>query len=540
VSAGSERAVDRAQLRALLGAYLRLSLRARGMTFGSAGAQRGARGFWMVGFGYAMAGAAMSVLAVDHPDVFTFAVMIHTGTLLMALSVTGVIAGDVLFSPAEPEVLGFRPVSPATLLLAKSLNLAGVAAAVALIFNLAPTFMGLAASGARPWFPLVHLLSTVLLALFAAAAQVFLYALLARLVERERLERVAALTQIALSVGLILVWQLVPRLAERASGLRLERFFARLAPLPAAWFAAFDAALGGAQREPRMLALAAAGCAITGVLGWTAVRRLAPGLGEAMAAVRVARVRPARPAALRTHRGRDLAALLGPWLRDPVERGAFRLTATYLRRDREVMTRLFPGFGPVLAIMIIAALQQGTMSEFYLGMAAVMFALESPTALGILQLSSQHAAAEVFAMAPLRDPAAVFHGVRKAVFVCLMLPMGAVLGLACLLVFRERALALAGTLPVLALVPVIELLPAAREGYLPLSRDPQRGLQSGRTTGTLLLSFLILLPASVAGPLAQRFHLLPALLAAEVAGVLVVRTFLLRRVRASGRILPAD
>jgi hypothetical protein len=537
VSGAGAREVDRGQLRALLVAYLRLSLRARGALFGRAAESR-RRGFWMMGLGYLALGAVMGVVALDHPDVFTFAVLIHTGTLFMTLSVIGIVAGDVLFGAAEPDVLAFRPVSPATLLLAKSLNLAAVAVGVALLFNLFPMVLGLACRGARPWFPVVHALSSVLLALFAAAAQVFLYALLARRFARERLERAAAWAQVAASAAIALLSQILPRMAEGVGGLHLARSLAWLAPLPMAWFAALDAALGGARAEPRMLALAVGGCALTALAGWAAVRRLSPGLGEAMSAPREAVTLRHRPR--RRWGAAALDPLLDAWLPDPVERGTFRVTAVYLRRDHEVLTRLYPLVAPIAALLLIAGLQRAELRPLYLAMTSFFFVTIPVTAVETLEVSSQYAAAELFRVAPLGDTAALFHGVRKAVFALLTLPAAGALALLVAGVARGDPAALLPSLPILLLLPVVDLLPALRAGYVPFALDPQRGLQATRSTGVLFAALAIAAPVIAAGVWARRLGVFPAMLAVEAVVVVVTRFLLLRRIREVSRVEPLE
>jgi ABC-2 type transport system permease protein len=536
----------RRQLAALLRAYFLMSVRARGISQRRVSGR--SRGLWAVGFGYALAGVAMGVIALGHPDVFTFATLVHGGTLLMALSITGVIAGDVLFNREEAEVIGFRPVPPGQLLMAKAINLAAVAALFGLVFNLAPSLLGLQATGARPWFPLAHVAVSVLVATFAAAVQVFLYGLLARWVSRERLERAAAVAQGVLSVGMILAWQIMPRLTERVGGLHLADALPGLGLAPPAWFGALEALLAGAGDARALAVPAAAGVAMTALLGWLAVRRLAPDLEAPMAGARVTarreahagRAAPADAGARRPRRERPMPGLLRAWLRDPVERGAFRLALAYLRRDRELLMRLLPAISPALAMVLVATLQHGAGAHVPLLMGAVWLALTPITVLGLLEISSHSAAAEVFRVAPLASPAALFHGARKAVMLVVVLPTCLVTALLALAVLRASGPLLIGLVPVLLLMPIVELFPALWGRWLPLARDPQRGLEAGGRGGRLLLSFGLLMPVAFIAELPLSLAVLGTIIAIELVAVAGVRALLLRRVRALARIEAED
>src|SRR5262249_54454398 len=123
-------------------------------------------------------------------------------------------SSQLLFSPDEHDILGHRPIGPRTLLLARSLSLLGLTLLMALSLNLLPMFFGLWIAGSPPWFPLAHLITIVMLSAFCAAAVVFVYVLLARLIGRERFDSFASWMQLAVSVTFILGYQIIPRLIE--------------------------------------------------------------------------------------------------------------------------------------------------------------------------------------------------------------------------------------------------------------------------------------------------------------------------------------
>src|SRR5437879_12093622 len=76
-----------------------------------------------------------------------------------------------------------------------------------------------------------------------------------------------------------------------------------------------------------------------------AVARLAPGYAGALAQLGEAPTRRARRGRPSPAAERAPGRLARWWLRDPAERAAFKLTAVYLRPDRETKARLYPSLG---------------------------------------------------------------------------------------------------------------------------------------------------------------------------------------------------
>ena len=65
-------------------------------------------------------------------------------------------------------------------------------------FEPVPTFFGLAALGARPWFPLVHTISIAMLCVFCAAAVVCTYGLVIKFLDRGEVDNFAAWSQVGM------------------------------------------------------------------------------------------------------------------------------------------------------------------------------------------------------------------------------------------------------------------------------------------------------------------------------------------------------
>src|SRR5436190_17521431 len=190
--------IDRVQLRALLKCYWRLSTRGRvARAMGRGGKPRS---LIFVLVMYLIVGFMTSMMAFSHIDLFTFTIIVHAMTFfVVGMAVTSE-SGDILFNANESDVLVHRPIHPRTLLLAKTINLVVFTLVLATALNLFPTFFGLAISGARPWFPVVHFLSMIVLCVFCASAVVCVYGIVIKFLDREKFDNFAAWSQVAMSV----------------------------------------------------------------------------------------------------------------------------------------------------------------------------------------------------------------------------------------------------------------------------------------------------------------------------------------------------
>ena len=435
-------------------------------------------------------------------DVFTYTILVHSMTFFVVGMALTAESGDILFNANESDVLVHRPIHPRTLLLAKSINLIAFALILAGALNLFPTFFGLAASGAQPWFPLVHVVSTVLLCVFCAAAVVCTYGLVIRFLDREKFDNFAAWSQVGMSILFIAGYQIVPRLLQRFAGLTLAPYARYLFPLPSAWFAGLDSSIAGGQPISAALMLAIFGLLVTSALAYIAIGKLAPSYGEGLTKLSETRSRTLKPVKARSRSRSIRNPILRWWLRDPIERWAFRLAAAYMRRDRDIKLRLYPSLTIFLIFPLISLLDRnrGGFSAFAPLMTVWMLGMMPLQALQTLQMSQHYVAADIFAIAPLASAASVFHGVRKATIYYLLLPA------ACLAAILIAYLAPGGrqgfvlALPGLVAIPVLSLIPAVMEEYLPLSRPAARGDQSSRN---MMLMFLTML--AMAGVLAVSF-----------------------------------
>jgi ABC-2 type transport system permease protein len=528
--ASRPRLIDGPQLRALLRCYWRLST--RGKLAGSMRRRQSGkpRGLLFIAAMYMLVGLTTSFSVFAHMNVFTYAMILHSMTfLVVGMAITSE-SGDILFSANESDVLLHRPIHSRTLLLAKGLNLIGLALFLAGSLNFFPTFFGLAAPGAQWWFPLTHIASITLLSIFCCSAVVCTYGLIVRFLDREKFDNFAAWTQVAMSFLFVGGYQLVPRLMQHFGGLNLENS-PFLLPLPPAWFAAVDA-VGNVQPAQHFIWwLVVIGFAATGALTYSAIGKLAPSYGEALARLGEARQRTAKskPATQRTNQSRH--SFFRWWMPDPIERASFHLAAAYMRRDREIKLRLYPSLGSFLVFPLMGLLDRRTGASPFIPLLTVWMLGQLPIiAMETLRTSSQAAAADIFATAPLESGAPVFLGVRKATIFYLMVPALCIAtGLLGLVNHSRSALFLA--LPGLVAIPIVSLLPACVDTYLPLSRSPQVGTQSAKNTTLMFGTMLTMGILAGISYVASEENFLPILLLVETAIVVTLYWILKRHIQ---------
>ncbi len=526
-------APDPVQVKAILRATLRRAMRG-GMMASRSGKPRGLIFLLVM---YAVLGLVIGLLAFNHPDVFSFSLLIWSFTFLTAGMTMVSESSTLLFDPRENDILGHRPIHPRTLLLAKSLGLILLSLLLGLAVNLVPMFTGLVTTGARPWFPLAHLVSLAVIVFFTAAVVVFVYGLLARVVSRRTFDTVASWSQVGVTVLLIVSYQMVPRLMDRAQGFHLDAAHPALLLLPPTWFAALTQVMMGSELSARMLAMASVAVLATPLLGWAALRHLAGDYARQVAALGETPVEAKPPAhAAARAAGVRGGGLLRFWLRDPVERGAFRLAAAYMARDRDVRMRLYPQLAGFLVLVLIATLDRKTGARYGSILCLYVAGTLPASAMMTLKMSPQYAAADLFRYAPIAGTAAIFHGVRKAILVFLVAPCLLASGTAIWLVQTDHHTLLV-TLPALMALPTLSLVNGLAGDYLPLSLAPISGRQGAINVGIMLIGGVWLAVFSVLAILGDRYGWFWELIGLEAAALALIHPLLLRgiRVRALSR-----
>jgi hypothetical protein len=373
--------------------------------------------------GYAFVGMIVTLLFIHQP-VFALSLYLHAMTLVFLGMFLAASSGEVLFNKEEADILLHRPVTPQALLWAKIGVLVRVSLWLAGAFNLAGFFVGVGASDGGWLYPVAHVISTVLEALFCAGSVVLVYQLCLRWFGRERLDGLMTMAQVVVAITAVAAGQ-IPQLMGRFNGkfsFNFHSWWVYL--LPPAWFAGLDDLIAG-SRSGASAILAVAGLIATAAVLWLAFEKLArdyekglQSMGETTA--------PKIPAGAR-RRWLDILANRPPlrwWLRDPVSRASFLLVAAYLFRDRDVKLRVYPGLAPMLVwpvIMLVqvhGASQQGGFSGFSgygIAFSGIFIGIIPLLALDLLRYSQHWQAADLFLVAPIRGPGPLCHGARRAV-----------------------------------------------------------------------------------------------------------------------------
>jgi ABC-2 type transport system permease protein len=421
---------------------------------------------------------------------FSVAVYLHAMTFVFLGMFVASSAGEILFNKEEADILLHRPIAPRALLWAKVRVLVEISLWLAGALNLAGFLVGAMAPDSGWRFVIVHAISTALEALFCTGCVVMVYQLCLRWFGRERLDGLMTAAQIVVAMAIVLSGQLLPRFVMRANAVAdLNGASWWIGVLPPAWFAGFDDVLAGAMR-PSSWWLAALALGGTGLVLSIAFGKLARNYQAGLQTLNES----VSPRARGRGRRRWIAGLvdLPPlrwWLREPVSRATFLLTAAYLVRDRETKLRVFPGIAPMLVIPIVFLIRQpgqtsvhgGAFGGSGFGVAFVGSYLGLIPLIGLqmLQYSQQWRAADIFRVAPLPGPAPVCEGARRAVLLLLTLPV-ALAFLAIVWLASSGGAPLALLLPGLVSLPVYTLVPSIGGPALPLSTPAEDAKSAGR------------------------------------------------------------
>jgi ABC-2 type transport system permease protein len=449
---------------------------------------------------YALFG--LFVIFFQRLPVFAFSAYLHAMTFSFLAMFVASSAGEVLFNKEEADILLHRPISPRALLWAKIAVLIEVSLWLGFAFNLVGVFTGCALPDGGWRFPPAHLLSVGLEALFCAGSVVMVYELCLRWFGRERLEGLMTTAQVLMSVVAVVGSQLLPRfLFQEDKAIDFNSAAWWLALFPPAWYAGLDDAIAGSgQRSSWMLALVAV--VATTAVSWLAFAKLAQGYGSGLQ--RIAQTAPTR---IRRRSGRrwiEVLADLPPlrwWLREPVSRASFLLTAAYLVRDRDVKLRVYPAVAPFTAMPLIFLLGPSgrgmrSMDGFGVAIAGCYVCLVPMMAIGMLRYSQQWQAADIFRCAPLESPAALCHGARRAVLCFLAVPLVAVYALLCWAIQRDLSQVLL-LLPGVIAMPVFALAPSLDGGGVPLVSPTEEAKGTGRGFSIMAFSLIAMVLAGV-------------------------------------------
>lgn len=482
--------------KALRQLFLTLFLRgrsARGLHRSSAPTSIGRKLLWTLAL-YALFGPLFALLSDE--SVFVLSASLHAATFLFVGLFVASSSGEVLFNRDEADILLHRPVSSRALLWAKVRVLVLVSLWLAAAFNLAGLVVGAWMRGGSWAFPFAHALSIVLATLFCVSCVVLVFGLCLRWFGRERLDALLTTTQVLVAVGALVAGQVVPQLLRGIQGLSLRADSWWLSLLPPVWFAALADALAGTRSSSSWL-LAGLGLVVTSGLSAIAFGKLASDYGRGLQLLSESRA-PARARAQRRCFDRLVhSPPLSWWLSDPVTRASFLLIAAYLVRDRDVKLRVYPALAPLLVMPAVFLLRAGeTGGSVMVAISGAFLGLTPLTALGILRFSQHWQASEIFRVAPIHGPAAIFRGARRAVLLVLVLPMLLLFGASAALISAQPEDLLL-TLPGLLAMPLYPLFACLNPAALPLSQPAEEANAAGQGLRFLAMMVFAMLLATL-------------------------------------------
>jgi ABC-2 type transport system permease protein len=454
---------------------------------------------WTLAF-YALLG--MLALVFLRQPVFALSIYLHGMTFMFLGMFIASSAGEMLFNKEEADILMHRPVKPTSLLWAKVRVLVEVSLWLACAFNLVGFVVGMAAPNGGLLFPVAHLLSTALQALFCTGCVVMVYQLCLRWFGRERLDGLMTTAQVLISVGAVLSGQILPQMFARLDATSVTSAPWWITLLPPVWFAGFDDALVGSGAASSW-GLSGAGLIVTALVLWLSFGILARDyeiglqyLNEGVTSSKKNRSR---------RRWIDALVQLPPlrwWLRDPVARASFVLSGAYLVRDRDVKLRVYPALAPFLIMPVFLVVNRPNDGsggeEFGIAFAGAYAGMVPMFGLTFLQFSQQWRAADVFRAAPIAGPARICHGARRAVLCFLALP--AIIAFATLAWFTQGdVVQLLLLVPGLIAMPVYALIPSL-VGAVPFSQPTDEAKSTGRgltLIGTICVAMAIAAAATL-------------------------------------------
>jgi hypothetical protein len=454
------------------------------------------------------AAVGLSAFAFLRKPVFALSLYLHATTLFFLGMFVAASSGEVLFNRDEADILLHRPVTPQALLWAKIGVLVQVSLWLAGAFNLGGFVAGVGASDGGWLYPIAHLVSTVLEAMFCAGGVVTVYQLCLRWFGRERLDSLMTLAQVMVGIAAVLGGQ-IPQLLARFQGkidFNVHSWWICL--LPPAWFAGLDDVIAGSRSASSGL-LAIVGLIVTAVILWLAFEKLAKdyatGLQTMSETAGAKRPKEARRRLLDTLSNR---VPLRWWLRRPVTRASFLLVAAYLMRDRDVKLRVYPGLAPMLIWPFIMLIQDrgsarasgvSALSGFSVAFTGIFLGMIPLLAIDLLRYSQQWQAADLFRVAPVEGPGPFCDGTRRAVLLVLTLPL--LVGVVLLISLLGRANAhLPLLLPGIIALPLYAMLGCLRGNAVPFSLPSEEAKSAGRglkMIGIMMASGLLAVAATL-------------------------------------------
>lgn len=490
--------IDLSQLRILLAIYIKQDMRG-GKAFRQSNRSEymtSNRSLLMLVGIYMLMGFAPAITAfvrIDglHIDVFFYSILALSFTLFMVALAILAESGNVLFNETEIDVIGHLPVNSRTLFAAKALNLMFFSLLLALASNLFPAVCGLATDRANLLFIPAHLLSSVIVAMFATAVVVVSHSLFIRYLSKERFDNLIAYCQVGLTVIFFLGYQLLPRMLDTYKLGAAFKFHWYFLLYPPVWFSGITLMMIG---EIGVYSIITSALALTSMLALVtiALRKMSVGYTSFISKPYYGQLRskPSEESNDKSSQAREYVSLKlfrTTLLRRPAERAVFDIVRLYLKRNREIKVRLYPSLAYVIIIPIIGFLTEGLPDPFlaperalYPIIGAAILCLMAQTAVEGMIFSEDHPAAWIYRVAPVARLGDIHGGLRKAVLFFIVMPGFLILFILYSILWRDPFHAFLTLAPWMIITPTALVVSFLFREVIPLSVRYQKGQQTSR------------------------------------------------------------
>lgn len=360
-------------------------------------------------------------------------------SIILFMVMTAMIAdfSAVLLDTRDQSILGTKPIDSRTLHAAKTVHICIYLILLTGTMGLPSAIVGLMRSG--PLFFLLFLLNLVLIDLIAISCTTFIYLIVLKFFDGERLKDVINYVQIFLSFAIAIGYQLVIRafditVSHISLSLSWWQFF-----VPPLWFGAMTEWLIGGHHESQFIFL--------GILGFVAPIVLILIYHGFSASFERAIIK----LSVQTGKSRQKLGWFNRFLgrllcRKQEERHFFRFASLMMKQDRMFKLKVYPSLGMSLVfpfIFLMNGLQGSSLDQLGKGSGYyyVYFSLLLiPTALFMLNYSSAYKGAWIYGTAPIANRTAIFSGTLKAALTQLFLPVFLILSVLFLFLFHWRIL----------------------------------------------------------------------------------------------------
>ena len=353
-------------------------------------------------------------------DVASYSFLILTISMVMLAMAVIIEFHEIIINPLDADILAHRPISSRTFFVARLANLFFYITIMGASLTLLPAVLGVWVKGSNWTFAPLFLFISWTANLSTAAYMILFYTLLVKWLNYDRLKDILAYIQMALTFVLVIGYQFIPRMSERIQpghiAFQFENTWNFL--VPPAWFAGLTAGFySGFSTHLALLSLLA--IASTAIILTLAFRNISLEYAAYLQKIstRVERFERNQPRREKIKRIQNSGRFR--WVRPGEEELGYQLTATYLKRDRTLRTRLFPSFGIPLA-MLAFFLFEGSLTDPFQNVNGfetifpliflvyvVFFFYE------IISTSENWQGSWIYWTAPIEKPSAIFWGGAK-------------------------------------------------------------------------------------------------------------------------------